>query len=103
MTTTSEFEKWSYFFGMKEESLIVEALVRGVCLRPQLIAAWTIEHSISDFFHIVFLRHELALQRNHVGTFHSCAHAGKQYSPGQRHQHERKLHAYGCVGLDHLP
>ncbi|KAM0702129.1 hypothetical protein Q7P35_011039 [Cladosporium inversicolor] len=29
MTTTTEFEKWSYFFGMKEESLIVEALVRG--------------------------------------------------------------------------
>jgi len=30
MTTTTEFEKWSFFFGMKEESLIVEALVRGV-------------------------------------------------------------------------
>ena len=30
MTTTTEFDDWSHFFGMKEKSLIVEALVRGV-------------------------------------------------------------------------
>jgi hypothetical protein len=36
MTTTTEFDDWSHFFGMKEKSLIVEALVRGVCIQSQL-------------------------------------------------------------------
>ena len=48
MTTTTEFEKWSYFFGMKEESLIVEALVRGVCAQLQSPAVYIIQCSISD-------------------------------------------------------
>ena len=48
MTTTTEFEKWSFFFGMKEESLIVEALVRGVCAQLQSPAVYIIQCSISD-------------------------------------------------------
>jgi hypothetical protein len=35
MTTTTQFDNWSHFFGMKEESVLVEALVRGVCIRSQ--------------------------------------------------------------------
>jgi hypothetical protein len=50
MTTTTQFEKWSYFFGMKEESWIVEALVRGVCIRLRLQVVQTfIEASLTCF------------------------------------------------------
>lgn len=63
LTTTTQYNNWSSFFGMEKESVIVEALVRGV---RDYSLNLPVYQKVFNNRSTVLLWDEPALQRNHV-------------------------------------